>query len=108
MTIHIRALHMELTPAIQAFVEEKFHMLEKYQPDILSIDVEVSRDSHHHKGDIFCCSANIHIPKDVIHVEKSEEDLYKAIDKVKDHLQEVLVDAKERERDLHRKSADAV
>jgi ribosome-associated translation inhibitor RaiA len=42
----------------------------------------------------------------VLHVEKSEEDLYKAIDKVKDHLQEVLVEAKERQRALERKAAE--
>jgi putative sigma-54 modulation protein len=106
MTIQIRALQMDMMPAIQAYVEEKFQMLEKYQADILSIDVELSRESHQHKGDVFCCSANVQIPGDVLHVEKSEEDLYKAIDKVKDHLQEVLVEAKERQRALERKAAE--
>ena len=106
MTIQIRALQMDMTPAIQAYVEEKFQMLEKYQADIISIDVEVARDSHHNKGDIFSCSANVHIPKEVLHIEKQEEDLYKAIDKVKDHFQEVLVEAKERQRSLERRAGE--
>lgn len=108
MTIQTRALHMEMTPAIHAYVEEKFSLLEKYEADIISIDVELSHENHHNKGDVFSCAVNVRIPGDMLHVEKSEEDLYKAIDKVKDHLQEVLVEAKERERDLKRKAEEEV
>lgn len=104
MTINIRASGMELTPAIRQYVEEKFGMLEKYAQNILQIDIDLGLDTHHHqKGAIFFCTAKIDIPKDMLTVEKHEEDLYKAIDKVKDHLQESLIERKERVRDLRRK-----
>ena len=104
MTITIRATGMELTPAIKQYVEEKFTMLEKYVSNITMADIELATDSHHHqKGEIFSCSATLEVPGDVLRVEKHEEDLYKAIDKVKDHLKEVLIDRKEKERDAQRK-----
>ncbi|MBP9864011.1 ribosome-associated translation inhibitor RaiA [Patescibacteria group bacterium] len=107
MTINIHASGMELTPAIRQYVEEKFGMLEKYASNILMIDVDLGMDTHHHqKGDIFFCSAKIDIPNDMLTVEKTEEDLYKAIDKVKDHLQESLIERKERARDLRRKGGE--
>lgn len=107
MTITIRATGMELTPAIRQYVEEKFAMLEKYVANILLADVEVGMSSHHHqKGDIFSCSVTLEVPGDVLRVQKEEEDLYKAIDKVKDHLKEVLIDRKEKNRDAHRKNTE--
>lgn len=105
MTITIRAIGMELTPAIRSYVEEKFAMLEKYVDNIIMADVEVGMDSHHHqKGEIYSCAATLEVPGDALRVEKNEEDLYKAIDKVKDHLKEVLIDRKEKSRDAQRKA----
>jgi putative sigma-54 modulation protein len=103
MTINLRALGLELTPAIHQYVEEKFATLEKYIGKIMQIDVVVSKDTnHHHKGDIYSCSVNIDLPKDLLKVERTAEDLYKAIDAVKDHLRETLSQYKDREMESHR------
>ncbi|MFZ2804258.1 MAG: ribosome-associated translation inhibitor RaiA [Patescibacteria group bacterium] len=105
MTITIRAVGMDLTDAIRQYAEEKFGMLEKYDSSIIMIDVDLNTDTkHHQKGAIFSCSANVQVPGDMLRVEKHEEDLYKAIDKVKDHLREILTDRKEKLRNDHRKS----
>ncbi len=97
MTINIRASEMELTEAIRTYVEEKFSMLEKYAHDIVQIDVHVGRDTNHHnKGKVHVCTASVSVKGNVIRVERNEEDLYKAIDKVKDHLRETLAQRKER------------
>lgn len=98
MTINIHAKEMDLTDAIRSYVEEKFTTLEKFTPNILMIDVTIGMDTtHHQKGNIFSCSANVQIPGDLLRVERNAEDLYKAIDKVKDHLRETLAQRKERE-----------
>lgn len=108
MTINIRAEGLELTPALRQYVEEKFQMLDKYESDIILADIDLKMDTHHHqKGEIYSCSATLQIPKDVLRMEKHEEDLYKAIDKVKDHLREVLTERKEKERDSRRREARA-
>ncbi|MFH1077870.1 MAG: ribosome-associated translation inhibitor RaiA [Patescibacteria group bacterium] len=103
MVINIRAVGMELTPAIRQYVEEKFQTLEKFAPKALQIDVSVGKESdHHNKGDVFECIANMEVPGDVLRVERNAMNLYKAIDKVKDHLRETLAQKKERDLDDHR------
>lgn len=105
MTINIRALGIELTPAIRQYVEDKMQMLEKYDQQIILADVDLGMETHHHlKGKIFNCKVTLEVPGDVLKIEKQEEDLYKAIDKVKDHLREMLTERKEKIRDNHRKS----
>lgn len=100
MTINIHAKEIELTDAIRSFVEEKFTSLEKFTPKIMMIDVTIGMDTmHHQKGSIYTCAANVEIPGDLLRVERTAEDLYKAIDKVKDHLRETLAQRKERDND---------
>lgn len=94
MTINIRYRGSDLTPAIKEYVEEKMGALEKFG-NIVHMDVEVGVTSHHHhKGEVFECKTVLEIDGRVISVSKEEEDLYKAIDKVKDHLKDELADLK--------------
>lgn len=103
MNINIRAVGMELTPAIRQYTEEKFESLEKFAHQMNQVDIVVGMETHHHQqGDVFLCSANIQIPGDVVKVERTAEDLYKAIDKVKDHLRETLSQLKEKQIDRRR------
>lgn len=103
MTINIRAVGMELTPAIRQYVEEKFGSLDKFAPKAMQIDVSVGKESdHHNKGDVFVCIANMEMPGDLLRVERNAKSLYKAIDKVKDHLRETLAQRKEKKADEHR------
>ena len=109
MDTHIRAVGMELTDAIRQYVDEKFGSLEKFTREIEHADIVIGREtSHHHKGDVFKCSATMQIPGDVLKVEREEPDLYKAIDKVKDHLRETLAQRKERRVDAHKGEAESV
>ena len=105
MTINIRATDIELTPAIRQYVEEKFSTLEKYQHNILQLDVTLKRDAQHHRQEdhMFTCSVNVDIPGDLLKIERSSDDLYKSIDEAKDHLRETLAQHKERLIDEHRK-----
>lgn len=97
MTINIVAKSMELTPAIKQYAEEKMEGLEKYLDSIRHIDIEVGMaNGHHNKGDIFECKANVQIGGETIMVEREADDLYKAIDKVKDHLREEITQWKKK------------
>lgn len=87
MTINIIHHNIELTPAIHQYTEEKMRSLLKYFDSISHMDVEVGIKNHHQqKGKIYECKAVVEIGGDVLKMEKEAEDLYKAIDKVKDHL----------------------
>lgn len=100
MFIDVQAKDLDLTDAIKTYTEEKFNMLEKYFDHIEEIRCELSMNSHkHNQGKFYTCSGHLFVPGKDFYVEKEEEDLYKAIDKVKDHLQQMLVEWKEKNRD---------
>ena len=93
MQINLKANNLEITPAIRDYVQEKMAMVEKFLGNIqvLNCDFEVDLATHHHnKGKIFRAEVNLAVPGDLLRVEKTEKNLYKAIDKVKDHLARVV------------------
>jgi len=105
MQMRIKATRLELTPAIRDYFQLKMDMIEKYLGDIKAIncDVEIEKTvGGQHKGDIFRAEVNIEVPNKLLRVEKTESDLYKAIDKVKDHLELVIKKYKEKSIDKKR------
>jgi len=88
---------MELTPAIRSYVEKKVSAVTKFAPTITQADVDIGRRTHHHKkGRVFYAEVNLHLPRKMVRVVEDSEDLYEAIDLVKDHAKTQLIDTKER------------
>lgn len=105
MVINIYAVGMELTPALRKYIEDKFNSLEKFSSVILQIDVHAGKDTNHHnKGEIYTCSVNVELPGELLKIERTAANQYKAIDKVKDHLRETLAQKKEKMIDSKRKT----
>ena len=105
MKINLKATKIEMTDAISNYVQDKMDMLDKYLGDtqVLNCDVEVERIiGGQNKGDVFRVEVNLEVPRELLRVEKTESDLYKAIDKVRDHLDEVIVKYREKARDRSR------
>lgn len=93
MDIKIKATRLELTPAIRDYFQMKMDMIEKYLGDIkvINCDVEIEKAvGGQNKGEIFRAEVNLEVPQKLLRVERTEDDLYKAIDKVKDHLELVI------------------
>ena len=87
MTINIQAKGVEMTEALRAHAQKKMEMVEKFFDNIQKIEINLGmKDGNHNKGKIFYAEANVHIPGKIIRVSKDTGDLYKAVDKVKDHL----------------------
>jgi len=101
MKLKIKATNLKLTPEIKNYVQEKMDMLDKYMGETrpLNCDFEVGLTTHHHlKGEIFMAEANLNLPGELLRVTKTEKVLFKAIDKVKDHLARIIVKYKEKKR----------
>ncbi len=99
MKINIKATKLELSPAIRDYLQLKMNYLEKYLGDVpvINCDVEVEKTlGARRKGEIFRAEVNLEVPRRLLRVEKTEKDLYKAIDKVKDHLELVIKKYKEK------------
>lgn len=105
MKINLKATKFEITEAIRDYVQEKMDMLDKYlgSTNVINCDVEVEKMiGGQNKGDIFRAEVNLEVPHELLRVEKTASDLYKAIDKVKDHLDEMIVKYREKARDKRR------
>ncbi len=98
----IKATNLEMTDALRDYFTEKVEMLDKYLGDIqvLHCDCEIEKSvGGQNKGEIFRAEVNIEVPGELLRVEKTETDMYKAIDKVKDHLELVIKRYKEKRDD---------
>lgn len=111
MRVQIKATNMDLTDAISEYVQKKANMLDRFMnvpgtPDdpLAECEVEKVTGQHHNKGDVFRCEMQIDLGKELLRVEKTTEDMYKAIEKVKDEMERQLVRRKEKARDHIRRS----
>ena len=84
---------MELTPAIEDYVNKRVTNLEKLLKRIeegsgeVQVNFEVAKSTNHHKsGDVFHTDCLINIKGEEFYSSADEEDLYAAIDAVKDSL----------------------
>lgn len=101
--ISLKSTNMELTDAIRAYVEEKVDHLRKltaeFEPtDDLSVEVGKST-KHHAKGPYFRAEMMLSLPGKDFRAELEAEDLYAAIDAVKDQMRRQITDYKERLQD---------
>ncbi len=106
MNINLKATNLELTEALKKYIQVKMDMLEKYLGNIqvLNCDFEIEKAvGDQNKGKIFRAEVNLEVPRDLLRVEKTEADMYKAIDKVKDHMVLMIKKYKEKQRDKKRR-----
>lgn len=95
-----KATNLEMTEAIKAYVEEKMLSLEKLTVDFRpepEASIEIGKTSDHHaKGLIFFAEANLTVPGNLLRARTEAEDLYEAIDLMKDDLRRQVADFKDR------------
>ncbi len=103
---------MEMTNAIREYTLEKMKTLEKYLPKgdtSAQLTVELSKTTNHHQhGDIFQAEAQLHVRGKETSVKTTQNDLYKAIDVLKDMLSRELASHKDKERSIVRRGAHRV
>ncbi len=106
MKINLKSTNLELTAALKDYIQLKMNMLEKYLGDVqvLNCDFEIEKAvGDQNKGKIFRAEVNLEVPRDLLRVDKMEADMYKAIDKVKDHMVLLIKKYKEKKRDKKRR-----
>ncbi len=86
MSTHITGKNIELTPAIQQYIEQKIEAFSEVVEEIIAVDVEVDKNMHHKKGDVFHVRMNVQIPQHMIHSEEVRDDLYASIDVCRDEV----------------------
>jgi len=107
MMFNIKATKITLTPEVKSYIQKKMDTLDKYlgSMKILLARFEVEKTTEHHqKGEIFRAELNLTLPGKLLRVEKTEKEILKAIDKVRDHMEVVIKRFKEKQIDKKRRT----
>ena len=108
MQIEIKCTGIELTDAIRSYVEEKLGRLGKFThgKDAFLVTVELGKTTaHHHKGEVYRAEANMKLDGTLTRAEATADDLYTAIDLLKEEASRELVDRKTKRESLARRGA---
>lgn len=112
MHIIITGVHMEMTDAIREYALEKMGALDKFvskDDTSAKLSLELSKTTNHHThGSFFQAEAQLHISGKTTTLRTTQDDLYKAIDILKDMLSRELVQHKDKERSTFRRGAHKV
>lgn len=99
MTTNVSANGLDMTDAIREYAEEKIESVAKFFDNITKADIIVGMDSSD-KAKPYFAEVNLAIPgTSNVFIRKNSEDLYKAIDKLRDHLKIELEKMKGKMRD---------
>ena len=112
MRINVKATGIELTPAISSYVYKKISSIEKYidksGPDAVA-KVEVGKSTRHHRaGNVFRAEVHITGGSLDLYAVSEKEDLYAAIDLVKDEIVQNALQLKDKRKTLARRGAEMV
>ena len=108
MKINLKATGIELTPAISDYATRKISAIEKYlaDPDSATAYVEVGKSTKHHKqGPYFRAEVRV---SGNFYAKHEAEDLYAAIDLVRDEIAHELTHAKDKRLKLVRRGGRVI
>lgn len=106
MNISLKGTHVDLTPSIKEYVEEKVGALEKFMPG-LEARVELDRDQHHNTGEVFRAEVTMLAGSKDIRAEASSPDMYASIDLVIPKLKDQILKFKDKKNSLDREEIRA-
>jgi ribosomal subunit interface protein len=109
----ITGVHIDVTDAISSYVAQKMSAVEKLLPSSdtsVKLSIELLKTSNHHAhGDVYVAGAQLHVRgKEINCKTQPQDDLYKAVDVLKDMLTRELASYKDKERSIFRRGAQKV
>ncbi|OGI57322.1 ribosomal subunit interface protein [Candidatus Nomurabacteria bacterium RIFCSPHIGHO2_02_FULL_37_13] len=115
MQINLQGKNIELTPAIRDYAIKRVTNLEKLLSKIeitrgeVAVSFEVAKNTKHHKsGAVFHADCLINIKGEKFYSSADEEDLYQAIDAVKENLFREISKNKDRRQTLFKRGAASI
>ena len=96
MNLNLTGHHLEITPAIRAYVISKLTRVTRHFDHVIDVNVVLGVDKLRHMVE-----ANVHVRGKEIHAESVDADMYAAIDALADKLDRQVLKHKEKLK-LHR------
>ncbi|WP_301101605.1 ribosome-associated translation inhibitor RaiA [Propionivibrio sp.] len=97
MNLQISGHHLEITPAIHAYVTGKLERVTRHFDNVIDVNVILSVDKLIQKAE-----ATVHLSGKGVFVEALDEDLYAAVDSLADKLDRQIQKHKQKVQDHHR------
>jgi len=91
MNLNLTGVHLEITPAIRAYVLAKLDRVNRHFDHVIDVNVVLSVDKLRH-----IVEANVHVRGKEIHAQAIEPDMYAAIDALADKLDRQVLKYKEK------------
>lgn len=99
MQIKIYNKNFDLTDSFRQYLEAKFQSLEKFSQNIIDFNVELSRDQHHNKGEVYTVEARIVLAqKKTLLMRETSIDARAAVDILEEKIQRQLIKQKDKQK----------
>jgi putative sigma-54 modulation protein len=86
----VTGIHLDLTPSLKNYVQEKVERLFRHETHIVRIRVELECDRTHDRDHKFAAKAHVEIRGPNINCTVESEDMHKSIDLLIDKVDHVL------------------
>jgi putative sigma-54 modulation protein len=90
MNLTLTGHHLDITPAIRAYAEDKIGRISRHFDQVIDVSVVLGVEKLVHKAE-----ANVHVSGRDLHAEATDGDMYAAIDALADKLDRMVVKHKE-------------
>ena len=100
MNLKVSGHHLDITPAIQGYIEEKLARISRHFDQVMDVDIILSVNKLDQKVE-----AKVHVSGKDLYCESIDADMYAAIDGLADKLDRVVLKHKERLVDHHAKES---
>ena len=100
MNLKVSGHHLDVTPAINNYIEEKLARISHHFDQVMDVDVILSVNKLDQKAE-----AKVHLSGKDLFCESTDSDMYAAIDSLADKLDRVVLRHKERLVDHHQQES---
>jgi putative sigma-54 modulation protein len=96
MQMHVTGHHLEVTPALRAYVEKKFERIVRHFDNLIDVHCILTVEKLNQKAE-----ATLKVRGNDIHADATDANMYAAIDALADKLDRLVKKHKEKSTDHH-------
>ena len=93
MQVNLTGHHIDITPAIRDYIDEKLTRIERHFENATDIHLVLTVEKLEHKAE-----ATMHVRGSTLHAHSVDSDMYAAIDSLADKLDRQLIKHKQKSR----------
>ena len=103
MQINVTGHHLDITPALRSYVENKFEKVERHFDHVTNVHVILSVEKERQRAE-----ATVHVSKANLFADSEHENMYAAIDSLIDKVDRQVKKHKEKLTDHHRTKVNQI